>query len=92
MPYRLLFFVIDNLPVTWNNAFDRRVDDMTMKKSGLRQEIPARAKRKAQRELAGRQIDEAQALSEAEGLTVRQAVADAWIDLWAAQNLSLIHI
>ncbi|RZZ87756.1 TolC family protein [Pseudoxanthomonas winnipegensis] len=86
LPDPMLFFGIDNLPITGNNAFDTRVDDMTMKKIGLRQEIPARAKRKAQRELAGRQIDEAQALSEAEGLTVRQAVADAWIDLWAAQN------
>ena len=44
---------IDNLPITGRDAFDTRIDDMTMKKIGLRQEIPARAKRKAQRELAG---------------------------------------
>lgn len=86
LPDPMLSVGIDNLPITGRDAFDTHVDDMTMKKIGLRQEIPARAKRKAQRELAGRQIDEAQALSEAEGLTVRQAVADAWIDLWAAQN------
>ena len=86
LPDPMLSIGIDNLPITGRDAFDTRIDDMTMKKIGLRQEIPARAKRKAQRELAGRQIDEAQALSESEGLTVRQAVADAWIDLWAAQN------
>lgn len=86
LPDPMLSVGIDNLPVTGRNAFDTRVDDMTMKKIGLRQEIPARAKRQAQRLLAGRQIDEAQALSEVETLTVRQAVADAWIDLWAAQN------
>lgn len=88
LPDPMLFFGVDNLPVTGNNAFDTRVDDMTMKKIGLRQELPARAKRQAQRVLAGRQIDEAQALSEAEGLTVRQAVAVAWIDLWATQNIA----
>lgn len=86
LPDPMLSVGIDNLPVTGRDAFDTRVDDMTMKKIGLRQEIPARAKRQAQRLLAGRQIDEARALSEAEGLTVRQAVANAWIDLWAAQN------
>lgn len=86
LPDPMLSVGIDNLPVTGRDALDTRVDDMTMKKIGLRQEIPARAKRQAQRLLAGRQIDEAQALSVAEGLTVRQAVAVAWIDLWAAQN------
>ena len=52
-PDPMLTVGIDNLPITGRDAFDTRIDDMTMKKIGLRQEIPARAKRKAQRELAG---------------------------------------
>ena len=53
LPDPMLSIGIDNLPITGRDAFDTRIDDMTMKKIGLRQEIPARAKRKAQRELAG---------------------------------------
>ena len=86
LPDPMLTVGIDNLPVTGGDAFDVRADDMTMKKIGLRQEIPSRAKREALQSLATRQIDEAQAESEAERLTVRRAAAEAWIDLWAAQR------
>ena len=86
LPDPMLTVGIDNLPVTGGDAFDVRADDMTMKKIGLRQEIPSQAKREARRSLATRQIDEAQAESEAERLAVRRAAAEAWIDLWAAQR------
>lgn len=86
LPDPMLVVGIDNLPVTGSDSFDFRADEMTMKRIGLRQEIPARAKREARRTLAARSVDEAQALSEAEGLTVRRAAAEAWIDLWAAQR------
>ncbi|WP_238394519.1 TolC family protein [Pseudoxanthomonas wuyuanensis] len=86
LPDPMLSVGIDNLPVTGADAFDTRMDGMTMKKIGLRQDIPARAKRDAQRALAGRQVDEAQAQSQAEALAVRRAAAEAWIDLWAAQR------
>jgi outer membrane protein TolC len=59
---------------------------MTMKRIGLRQEIPARAKREARRSLAARDVDEALARSEAERLEVRRSAAVAWIDLWSAQR------
>lgn len=77
---------IANWPVTGGDAFDFRADDMTMKQVGVVQEFPARAKRQAQQAVADRSIDQAQALSVAEQLTVRQAAADAWITLWAAQR------
>ena len=43
LPDPKLIIGIDNLPITGRDAFDTRIDDMTMKKIGLRQEIPARA-------------------------------------------------
>jgi cobalt-zinc-cadmium efflux system outer membrane protein len=86
LPDPMLTVGIDNLPVTGADAFDTRVEDMTMKKIGLRQELPARAKREAQRTLALRRTDEAQAQSQAEQLNVRQAAATAWIDLWSTQR------
>lgn len=86
LPDPMLTVGIDNLPVTGSNAFDTRADDMTMKKIGLRQEIPSRAKRSARQSFAARQIDEAQAQSQAEELSVRRATAEAWIAVWAAQR------
>lgn len=86
LPDPMLTVGIDNLPVTGSDAFDARVDDMTMKKIGLRQEIPSRAKRSARQSFAARQIDEAQAQSQAEVLAVRRAAAEAWIAVWAAQR------
>jgi outer membrane protein TolC len=86
LPDPMLTVGIDNLPITGSDAFDTTADFMTMKKIGLRQDIPSRAKREARRALATRQIDEAQARSQAERLSVRRAAAEAWIDLWAAQR------
>jgi len=85
-PDPMLTVGIDNLPVTGRDAFDSRADDMTMKKIGLRQEIPSHAKRTARRSFAARQVDEAQAQSQAEGLAVRRATAEAWIAAWTAQR------
>ena len=86
LPDPMLMVGIDNLPVTGRDAFDVGADDMTMKRIGLRQEIPSGAKRVARRALAAREIDEAQARSEAERLVVRRSAAEAWIDLWNAQR------
>jgi cobalt-zinc-cadmium efflux system outer membrane protein len=86
LPDPMLMVGIDNLPVTGADAFDTRVDDMTMKKIGLRQEFPARAKRTALRTVATRRAEEAAAQTQAELFNVRQAAANAWIDLWATQR------
>lgn len=77
---------IANLPVTGANAFDIGADDMTMKQIGLMQEFPARAKRQARQAAADRTVEQAQALTAAERLGVRQQAAQAWITLWAAQR------
>lgn len=86
LPDPMLTVGIDNLPVTGSDAFDAHTDDMTMKKIGLRQEIPSRAKRSARQTLASRQVDEALAQTESELLAVRRAAAEAWIVLWATQR------
>ncbi|MGD6497750.1 TolC family protein, partial [Xanthomonas citri pv. citri] len=54
-----------NWPVTGREAFDLRADDMTMKQIGVMQEFPARAKRRARQALADRDVEQAQAMSEA---------------------------
>mgnify|MGYP001384103910 CR=1 FL=1 len=77
---------IDNLTLTGSDAFDFRADDMTMKRIGLMQEFPARAKRQARQAVADRNIEQAEALSTAERLSVRKAAAEAWIALWAAER------
>lgn len=86
LPDPMLMVGIDNLPVTGVDALDAQADFMTMKKIGLRQEIPARAKREARRRLAARTIDLAQANTEAERLAIKRAVAEAWVDVWASQR------
>ena len=86
LPDPVLAVGVDNLPVTGTDAFDANADFMTMKKIGLRQEIPARAKREARLGLAARMTDEAVAQAQAAQTDVRQAAADAWIDLWSTQR------
>ncbi len=86
LPDPMLVLGIDNLPITGGDSFDFSADEMTMKRIGLRQDIPARAKRAARSNLAVRKIDEARALSESAKLDVRRGAALAWIDVWAAQN------
>lgn len=77
---------IDNLPVTGAGAFDVRADDMTMKRIGLMQEFPARAKRDARQALADSNVEQAAAMTASEDLSVRRAAAEAWIERWAADR------
>jgi len=84
LPDPMLMLGIENLPVTGGDAFDPTVEDMTMKRIGVRQEFPAAAKREAQRSLAARQVDAARAQATVERLAVQRDAADAWIDAWAA--------
>jgi outer membrane protein TolC len=86
LPDPMLMVGIENLPVTGGDAFDPTVDDMTMKRIGMRQEFPAGAKRSAERTLALRQVDAARADAAAERIAVQRAAADAWIDAWAASH------
>jgi cobalt-zinc-cadmium efflux system outer membrane protein len=86
LPDPSLNFGVNNFPITAPGAFSLRSDTMTMRTVGITQAIPSRAARDAERQLADAQIQGA----EAEGVDTTQAVqervADAWIDLWAAQR------
>lgn len=86
LPDPQLMVGIENLPVSGSGAFRPDGDDMTMKKIGLMQEFPARAKREARQQIADRQVERAQALSEIERLEVQEAAAQAWLAAWAAQR------
>lgn len=77
---------LDNLPVTGTNAFELRAEEMTMKRVGVMQEFPARAKRGARQAIADRLTDEALAMTVAESLSVRRSTAQAWIGLWAVKR------
>ncbi|MDQ3270435.1 MAG: TolC family protein [Pseudomonadota bacterium] len=86
LPDPMLTFGMANQPVTGDDAFDPDADFMTMRQIGVRQEIPAAAKRQARRELAAREVDEAAVRADVQRLQVRRAAAEAWIELWAAQR------
>lgn len=86
LPDPKLVLGVANLPVTGADAFDFGADFMTMKQVGVMQEFPARAKRRARQALADDTVAQVQALSLAERLSVRLAVAQNWISLWAAQR------
>ena len=77
---------IQDLAVTGNGAFNPGTSDFTMKKIGLMQEFPARAKRDARQVLADRTVDQSTALTTAEALTVKRSAAEAWIAVWSAQH------
>lgn len=86
LPDPQLMVGIENLPVSGSGAFRPDRDDMTMKKIGLMQEFPARAKREARQLIADRQVERAQALSAIERLEVQEEAAQAWLSAWAAQR------
>jgi outer membrane protein TolC len=77
---------LQNFPVTAPGAFSLRADPMTMRTIGFTQAIPSRAARSADREAAAAQISAADAEGAATVQSVQERIADAWIDLWAAQQ------
>lgn len=81
-----------NYPVTAPGAFSLRADAMTMRTVGVRQAIPSRAARQAERDLAAAQIGNATADQVATTQSVSERIADAWIGVWAAeQQRTLLH-
>lgn len=86
LPDPMLIVGVDNLPVTGPHAFDPSADFMTMKRIGIRQQVPAGAKREARRKLAARTVDEREAQTLAERAEIRRRSAEAWIALWTAER------
>lgn len=77
---------VQNFPVTAPGAFSVRSDPMTMRVVGITQALPSRAARSADREVAAADIKAADAEGSETVQSVQEHIADAWIDLWAAQQ------
>lgn len=86
LPDPQLTMSIDNLLLNGSAAFDFRADNMTMKRVGLMQPFPARAKRQARQTVADRAVEQAHAFSIEEQLLVRRSAAEAWVTLWSAER------
>jgi cobalt-zinc-cadmium efflux system outer membrane protein len=86
LPDPKLTFGIQDLPVDTHDAFNPSIDSFTMKKVGLMQEIPARAKRQARQDLANSTLEQAIAMTLNEDLAVRRSAAEAWVALWASER------
>lgn len=86
LPDPELVLGIDNLTSTGHDAFEVGADPMTMRKIGLRQMLPAGAKREAERAQARADSAMRQAQVDAGVLNVQRAAASAWVTAWAAQQ------
>lgn len=86
LPDPVLSFGVQNLPIAGADAYSLDDDRMTMRRIGLSQALPSRAKRDARRDsaLAAQLQSEANRL--ATELDVKRASASAWIALWAAER------
>ena len=86
LPDPRLIAGVQNLPIAGTDAFALDADRMTMRRIGLSQEFPSRAKRQARRAVAEAVLIEARAQAVATRLAVQRQAADAWILLWAAER------
>lgn len=77
---------INNLTATGPQAFNAAADSMTMRSIGVMQEIPSDAKREAEKAVANAGVQLSDADIVKVRLAVKQATADAWVALWAAQR------
>ncbi|MGB4859577.1 MAG: TolC family protein [Dokdonella sp.] len=86
LPDPMLAFGIQNLPINGPDAFTVADDRMTMRRIGMSQALPSRAKREARRDMAQALLAQADARAVTTTLDVKRATATAWVQLWAAQK------
>jgi outer membrane protein TolC len=77
---------LTNVPIEGDDRFSLTADSMTMSQVGWMQEMPNRAKRAAQRDVAAALADREQALLAAERQMVRRQAALAWIERYYAER------
>lgn len=77
---------VENVPISGPMAGRLGADEMTMATIGLMQEVPNRARRRAETDLARANVDSAQAEEAVEALNVRLGAGLAWIDLYYADR------
>ncbi len=77
---------IENLPVTGSEQWSLNRDFMTMRKVGVMQDVPNRAKRQAQTAEADAAVARAEAARRVSVLTVRRETAVAWLDRYYVER------
>lgn len=85
LPDPELVIGVDNLPISGADAWSLEQDFMTMRKTGVMQAFPNRAKRSSERERAAASIALAQSESQQTRLETARAAATAWIEVYAAE-------
>ena len=89
LPDQQFRFGVDNFPVSGPMAGRFGDDEMTMARVGLMQEVPSGARRRAERAVAGADIEVAVAGDAVARRAARIAVGVAWIDLhYATRRLT----
>ncbi|MGH8287364.1 MAG: TolC family protein, partial [Steroidobacteraceae bacterium] len=91
LPDPELVLGIDNLPVTGSDAYSTTRDFMTMRKVGVMQEFPRRAKRRLQRERAAAETELAEAQLVQTRLAIAREITEAWIRR-ASSEAALEHL
>ncbi len=86
LPDPTLGFGVQNFPIGGPDAFSVSQDGMTMRRIGVTQPLPSRAKRDARRESAEALLAQTDAQVLATTLAIKRAAAQAWVQLWAAQK------
>ncbi|WP_430390478.1 TolC family protein [Dyella sp. 20L07] len=77
---------IDNLATQGPGAFTAGGDTMTMRTIGLTQVLPSQAKRQAQRDAAGANVEQAASTAVMTRLAIEQQVSVAWISAWGVDH------
>ncbi|MCU1748438.1 TolC family protein [Pseudomonas sp. 6D_7.1_Bac1] len=83
LPDPKLLLGVQNYPISGPNRGSLNDDSMTSQMVGVVQQVPNRDKRQARVEVAEAAVDRAQAQGRIERLSVRQATAQAWINLYS---------
>lgn len=81
LPDPRLVLGLQNLPIEGEDRGHLGADGMTMQMVGLMQEVPNRAKRTAERAMAGAAVDLSEAEYRVRRLDVRLATAEAWLEV-----------
>ncbi len=86
LPDPRLTFGLDGFPVTGPSAGQFDEDDFTILRIGVEQDVPSRARRRAEREIAEAAIDVAGAEASVTRREVQVATGLAWVDLFYAKR------
>lgn len=90
LPDPRLSLGIDNLPIQGPETGRFGAEMMTMRRVGVMQELPSRAKRDARRQLADTRVGIVRSDADTTRLEVARAAAEAWVEHWQAQAVLVL--